>query len=59
MGFITRKDVKPFRVKGTVKGIKNVYLASQWIQSPGGLPVAVTAGKFTIQRILRKSTVNG
>lgn len=59
MGFITRKDVKPFRVKGTVKGIKNVYIASQWIQSPGGLPVAVTAGKFAIQRILKKGSVVG
>lgn len=56
MGFITRKHVKSFRVKGTVKGIKNVYIASQWIQAPGGLPVAVTAGKFAIQRILRKNT---
>ena len=54
MGFITRKDVKPFKVKGTIKGIKNVYLASQWIQSPGGLPVAVTAGKFAVLRILKE-----
>jgi phytoene dehydrogenase-like protein len=53
MGFITRKNVKSFRVKGTVKGIKNVYIASQWIQAPGGLPVAVTGGKFAIMRILK------
>lgn len=54
MGFITRKDVKSFRVKGTVKGIKNLYIASQWIMAPGGLPVAVTAGKFAVWRIVRK-----
>ena len=53
MGFITRKNVKSFRVKGTVKGIKNVYIASQWLQAPGGLPVAVAAGKFAIMRILK------
>lgn len=54
MGFITRKGVKSFRVKGVVKGIKNLYIASQWIMAPGGLPVAVTAGKFAIWRIVRK-----
>lgn len=54
MGFITKKGVKPFRVKGTIKGIKNLYIASQWIMAPGGLPVAVTAGKFAIWRIARK-----
>lgn len=54
MAFITRKGVKPFRVKGTIKGIKNLYIASQWITAPGGLPAAVTAGKFAIWRITRK-----
>ena len=51
MGFITRKGVKPFRVKGLLKGVKNLYIASQWIMAPGGLPVAVTAGKFAVWRI--------
>ena len=54
MSFITKKGVKSFRVKGVVKGIKNLYVASQWIMAPGGLPVAVTAGKFAIWRIVRK-----
>ena len=44
MGFITRKGVKSFRVKGLLKGVKNLYIASQWIMAPGGLPVAVAAG---------------
>lgn len=56
MGFITKKGVKSFRVKGTVKGIKNLYIASQWIMAPGGLPVAVTAGKFAVWRITRKAS---
>lgn len=54
MSFITKKGVKSFRVKGTVKGIKNLYIGSQWIMAPGGLPVAVTAGKFVVWRIARK-----
>lgn len=58
MGFITRKGVKSFRVKGIVKGVKNLYIASQWIMAPGGLPVAVTAGKFAVWRIARKDKRN-
>lgn len=54
MSFITQKGEKSFRVKGTVRGIDNLYIASQWIMAPGGLPVAVTAGKFAVQRILKK-----
>ena len=54
MGFITRKGVKSFRVKGVLKGVKNLYIASQWIMAPGGLPVAVTAGKFAVWRIAQK-----
>ncbi len=54
MGFITRKGVKSFRVKGIIKGVKNLYIASQWIMAPGGLPVAVTSGKFAVWRIVRK-----
>ena len=53
MGFITRKDVKSFHVKGKIKGVKKLYIASQWIMAPGGLPVAVTAGKFAVWRIAR------
>lgn len=58
MGFITKKGVKSFRVKGTIKGVKNLYIASQWIMAPGGLPVAVTAGKFALWRIARKDKRN-
>ena len=54
MGFITRPDVKPFRPKGELKGIRNLYIAGQWIMAPGGLPIAAISGKFAIQRILKK-----
>lgn len=57
MSFIIKKGVRSFRVKGTVKGIKHLYIASQWIMAPGGLPVAVTAGKFAIWRIARKDKI--
>lgn len=53
MSFITKKGVKAFKVKGVVKGLSNVLIASQWVMAPGGLPVAAAAGKFAVQRILK------
>ena len=37
-----------------IKDLKNFYIASQWTQTPGGLPLAITTGKFAIQKILFK-----
>ena len=54
MGFVTTANTKPARFKGVVKGIKNLWIAGQWVMSPGGLPVAVISGKFAIQRILKR-----
>lgn len=54
MSFTTKKGVKSFRTKGTIKGIKNFYIASQWLMAPGGLPVAVTSGKFAIWWIAKR-----
>lgn len=54
MSFVTKKGVKSFRVKGTVKEVKNLYIASQWTMAPGGLPVAVTSGKFAIYWIAKQ-----
>lgn len=53
MSFITKPGSKKLKVKGKVKKIRNLYLAGQWTTSPGGLPVAVTSGKFAVQRILK------
>lgn len=54
MSFVTTPTGKQIKMKGTLKGIKNLYVAGQWTNSPGGLPVAVASGKFAIQRILKK-----
>ena len=53
MSFITTPAGKPIRWNGRVKGLKNLYVAGQWTMPPGGLPIAVTSGKFAIQRILK------
>lgn len=54
MTFVTtKKSSNLFNIKGTLDKIENVVLASQWLCMPGGLPMAMTSGKFAIQRILR------
>ncbi|WP_026653590.1 phytoene desaturase family protein [Butyrivibrio proteoclasticus] len=53
MSFVTTPLGKSVRITGRLKGLKNVYLAGQWTSAPGGLPVAVTSGKFAVQRILK------
>ncbi|MCR4903819.1 MAG: FAD-dependent oxidoreductase [Butyrivibrio sp.] len=60
MSFVTTPFGKQIKMKGRLKGIKNLYVAGQWTSSPGGLPVAVASGKFAIQRILKseKKSVN-
>lgn len=54
MGFVTTVGNKQMRFKGVVKGVSDLYVAGQWIMSPGGLPIAVISGKFAVQRILKK-----
>ena len=55
MTFVTtKKSSNLFNINGKLKGLENVVLASQWLSMPGGLPMAMTSGKFAIQRILRQ-----
>ncbi len=54
MSFITtKKSSNLFNISGKLKEIENVVLAGQWLSMPGGLPMAMTSGKFAVQRILR------
>jgi phytoene dehydrogenase-like protein len=54
MAFMMTPKSKSMMHSGKIKGLKNCYLTGQWLQPPGGLPVAVTTGKFTVQRICKK-----
>lgn len=40
--------------KGKIPKIKNVYLATQWQQSPGGLPVAMSCGRAAAMNIINR-----
>ena len=54
MSFVTTKQAKSITVPGTIKGLKNVLLASQWLMGPGGLPTAAAMGKYAAWRIIKK-----
>lgn len=54
MGFIVTKGGKNKTISGKIKGLTNVFLASQWQMPPGGLPTAAAMGKFAAMRIMKK-----
>ena len=57
MSFILTPFAKKKTHKGILRKIKNVFLAGQWLQPPGGLPNAGATGRFVIQRICKKEKV--
>ena len=58
MGFLFTHKKPMFVYNGHVPGLKNFYLSGQWLQAPGGLPLAMANGKFAIQRICKKEKLN-
>ena len=54
MSFTFPKNYLPKNVKADCVEVKNVVLATQWQQSPGGLPIALSLGKNAINVILKK-----
>lgn len=51
MSFALPSKKFPSRLETTVSGLSNVILSSQWLQSPGGLPIAAEGGMRAIQTI--------
>jgi phytoene dehydrogenase-like protein len=41
-------------MRKTLPGLKNFYMAGQWVNPGGGIPTAVMSGNHTIQMICRK-----
>ncbi|WP_235815051.1 phytoene desaturase family protein [Olsenella massiliensis] len=54
MSFNALKGYKPLYVKSTVPGLRNLFLASQWVQTGGGLPLAAASGKFAVQELMKR-----
>ncbi|MDR2359007.1 MAG: FAD-dependent oxidoreductase [Prevotellaceae bacterium] len=57
MSFLPGARVRQEFNCGRIKGIKNLYLAGQWVAPTGGLPMAAATGKFAVQRICRKERI--
>ena len=58
MSFLFNEKTGCFNHSGKIRGLKNFYLGSQWVQGPGGLPLALAGGKFAIQRICKKENIS-
>ncbi len=48
MSFAIFSKKLPLRLSNRVSGASNIILATQWLQSPGGLPIAAEGGKRAI-----------
>lgn len=53
MAFTMPARTLPLQHKCTIPEINNLLLATQWQQSPGGLPIAAECGRSAIKQILR------
>ncbi len=53
MGFWPTIRGKSMTHTGRIKGLNNMVLSGQWLQPPGGLPIAVITGKDTIMRLCK------
>ncbi|MBQ7160620.1 MAG: NAD(P)/FAD-dependent oxidoreductase [Clostridia bacterium] len=52
MSFAFTKKYLPVMKKCRVPGTENLYLAGQWLQPPGGLPIAAKSGRRAIEEII-------
>lgn len=53
MSFLPTVGGKMMAHTGKIKGLPNIFLSGQWLQPPGGLPVALITGKDTIMRLCK------
>ena len=54
MAFLPTVSGKMMAHTGRIKGLSNIQLSGQWLQPPGGLPVALITGKDTIMRLCKQ-----
>jgi phytoene dehydrogenase-like protein len=56
--FCTMPDIEYENHQGMITGVKNLYLAGQWVFPDGGLPMAAIGGKYAVQRICNQENRN-
>lgn len=57
MSFLMTPKTKQLMHKGIIKGLHNCYMAGMYMMMPGGLPVALTTGKFAVLRICKQEKI--
>ncbi|MDR2029839.1 MAG: NAD(P)/FAD-dependent oxidoreductase [Treponema sp.] len=57
MSFMMTPKTKMLMHRGAIRGLKNCLLSGQWLQPPGGLPLAALYGKYAILRICKKEKI--
>jgi phytoene dehydrogenase-like protein len=56
--FCTMPHIEYENHPGVTPGVKNLYLAGQWVFPDGGLPMAAIGGKYAVQRICNQENRN-
>ena len=51
MSFIMPPETLPRQIDCKVSGLDNLFLATQWQRSPGGLPIAAECGRMAVKEI--------
>ena len=51
MSFALPSKALPLCVSNRISGLSNVILATQWLQAPGGLPIAAEVGKNAVEAV--------
>ncbi len=54
MSFFEQKGYKSLTAKNSIRGLSNVFLASQWLSTNGGLPMAAVSGRFAAMKLMKK-----
>lgn len=53
MSWLTTPEKPMLKVPGKLPGLANFYLAGQWANSSGGVPVGVITGRWSLMRICK------
>jgi phytoene dehydrogenase-like protein len=51
---MTQKTFPPFRMNRTLPGLKDFYMAGQWVEPGGGVPTAALSGRNVMQIICKR-----
>jgi len=51
---LTQKTFPPFRMSRTLPGLKDFYMAGQWVEPGGGVPTAAMSGRNVIQVLCKR-----